>query len=247
LLAAFFSSGAFQRPWLHASSEKNGNIQDSIAGRAMTDSLTPETGQFDETVVATAEPVHAAERINAIDMLRGVAVLGILVMNIYGFAMPFAAYGNPLAYGGTEPLNIGTWFFTHVFFDLKFMTIFSMLYGAGMIMLMTRAETRGVSYEVTWIRRNFWLLLIGAVHGYLIWWGDILFHYAIVGMIVFLFRHRPAKSLISIAVVVLAVAPLLHLFRTRRPVSLILECVKHLPGLFAYCLWRRVFHLLDSF
>jgi uncharacterized protein len=86
-----------------------------------------------------------------------------------------------------------------------------MLYGAGLIMLMTRAENRGVSYEATWIRRNFWLLLIGAVHGYLIWWGDILFHYAIVGMIVFLFRYRPAKSLISIAVVVLAVAPLLTL------------------------------------
>ena len=177
----------------------------------MTDSLTPNASQFDETVVATAQPVSASERINSIDMLRGVAVLGILVMNIYGFAMPFVAYGNPLAYGRTEPHNIGTWFVTHLFFDLKFMTIFSMLYGAGLILLMTRAEARGVRYGATWFRRNFWLLLIGAMHGYLIWWGDILFPYAIVGMIVFLFRYLPAKSLITTGVVILAIAPLLSL------------------------------------
>jgi uncharacterized protein len=166
---------------------------------------------FVTTVIARAEPVVAAERNEAIDMLRGVAVLGILVMNIYAFAMPFVAYSNPLAFGGTEPWNIGTWYFTHIFFDQKFMTIFSLLFGAGLIMMMTRAEVRGVTYVGVWYRRSFWLLLIGALHGYLIWMGDILFHYALVGMLVFLFRKRSPKSLILIAVLLLSVAPLLNL------------------------------------
>jgi uncharacterized protein len=132
-------------------------------------------------------------------------------MNIYAFAMPFVAYSNPLAFGGTEPWNIGTWYFTHIFFDQKFMTIFSLLFGAGLIMMMTRAEARGVTYAGVWYRRSFWLLLIGALHGYLIWMGDILFHYALVGMLVFLFRKRSPKSLILIAVLLLSVAPLLNL------------------------------------
>lgn len=66
-----------------------------------------------------ASPAPGAERLVAIDTLRGVAVLGILVMNIYGFAMPFIAYQNPLALGGTEWYNLGTWFFTHVFSTLR--------------------------------------------------------------------------------------------------------------------------------
>jgi uncharacterized protein len=125
--------------------------------------------------------------------------------------MPFVAYSNPLAFGGTEPWNIGTWYFTHIFFDQKFMTIFSLLFGAGLIMMMTRAEARGVTYAGVWYRRSFWLLLIGALHGYLIWMGDILFHYALVGMLVFLVRKRSPKSLILIAVLLLSVAPLLNL------------------------------------
>jgi uncharacterized protein len=158
---------------------------------------------------SAAVPGTSSERLVAIDTLRGVAVLGILVMNIYAFAMPFVAYQNPLAYGGTEWYNLGTWFFTHIFFDQKFMTIFSILFGAGMVMMMTRAEARGSKYGVAWYRRNFWLLLIGAAHGYLIWVGDILFHYALIGMLIYPLRKRSPRTLIITGIVLLLFGMLL--------------------------------------
>ncbi len=154
-------------------------------------------------------PVAGFERLDAIDTLRGIAVLGILVMNIYIYAMPLAAYSNPLAYGGTEWFNIGTWYFTHLLFDQKFMAIFSILFGAGLIMMGERAASRGAKYAGIWYRRNFWLLLIGALHGYLIWFGDILFSYALIGMLIFPLRNRKPRTLIIIACLMLPVASLI--------------------------------------
>ena len=155
-------------------------------------------------------PVTASERITSIDTLRGVAVLGILVMNIYAFAMPIAAYQDPLAMGGTEWYNLGTWFFTHVLFDQKFMTIFSLLFGAGLTMMAMRAKARGEQCSGNWYRRNFWLLLIGVVHGYFIWFGDILFYYALMGMLIYPLRKLSPRVLIIIASVLLSIGALLQ-------------------------------------
>ena len=154
-------------------------------------------------------PVARADRLGSLDVLRGVAVLGILVMNIYAFAMPFAAYTNPLAMGGTEPHNIGTWFFTHIFFDQKFMSIFSMLFGAGIVLMANRAESRGTAFGRIFFSRQFWLLAIGLGHAYFIWFGDILFFYAVIGMLAYFFRHRSPRALIAVAVAILPVAVLL--------------------------------------
>lgn len=153
-------------------------------------------------------PVPGTERITAIDTLRGVAVLGILVMNIYAFAMPFPAYSNPLLMGGTEPWNLGTWFATHILADQKFMTIFSMLFGAGLIIMWERAQARDARFGPIYYRRQFWLLVIGALHAYFIWFGDILFSYAATGMLMFLFRKMRPRTLIIVACVMLPV-PLL--------------------------------------
>lgn len=158
---------------------------------------------------AATTPVAGTERIDAIDKLRGIAVAGILVMNIYGFAMPFIAYGNPLAYGGTELYNMGTWFFTHIFFDQKFLPIFSMLFGAGLVMMSGRADVKGVRYGAIWYRRNFWLLLFGISHAWLLWMGDILYHYALVGMLIYPLRKRSPRALIIIACLVFPIALLL--------------------------------------
>ena len=158
----------------------------------------------------TAGPVTAVERFTSIDRLRGVAILGILVMNIYGFAMPFAAYVNPLRMGGTELYNLGTWFLTHVLFDQKFLSIFAMLFGAGIVLMSERAEARGARPARFYYRRQFWLVIIGALHAYLIWLGDILFAYALVGMMAYPFRRRRPRTLIIVACVILPIPLLLN-------------------------------------
>jgi len=155
---------------------------------------------------AAAGPVKGDERIVSLDALRGVAILGILVMNIYAFAMPFIAYSNPLIMGGTEAHNLGTWFFTHILFDQKFLSIFAMLFGAGLVLMTGRAEARGARYGRIFYRRQFWLLVLGAVHGYFIWVGDILFSYAAMGMLVYLFRKRSPRTLIIIACLLLPIS-----------------------------------------
>lgn len=160
--------------------------------------------------VPNAGPVTAAERLLSLDTLRGVAVMGILVMNVYAFAMPLAAYYNPSIMGGRDAVNMGVWYFTHLFFDQKFMSIFSMLYGAGLVLMMHRAEARGVAFAPVFFRRSAWLMVIGLLHGYFIWFGDILFHYALVGMVVFLLRKAAPRTLIVVACAMLPVALLFN-------------------------------------
>jgi uncharacterized protein len=164
----------------------------------------------DRATVLTAAPVMGAERIASLDVLRGVAILGILVMNIYGFAMPLAAYSNPLLMGGTDTLNMGTWFFSHILFDQKFMSIFAMLFGAGIILMTERAAKKGAKYGRIFYRRQFWLIILGAMHGYFIWFGDILFMYAIVGMLAYLFRSRAPRTLVIVACCLLSITLLIN-------------------------------------
>jgi uncharacterized protein len=140
-----------------------------------------------------ATPVRAAERYDSIDLLRGVALLGILMMNIQMFAMPQAAYFNPTARGDRGMVDFAIWTASHLFFDQKFMTIFSMLFGAGIVVMTSRAAERGARTAVLHYRRMLALLAFGMIHAYLIWDGDILVLYAVCGAIVYpLRRLRPA-------------------------------------------------------
>lgn len=158
---------------------------------------------------AAAGPVPASERFESLDLLRGVAVLGILVMNIYAFAMPFPAYVDPTVMGGNEPWNLGTWVVTHILFDQKFLTIFSMLFGAGIVLMMDRADAKGVPFGPMFFRRQFWLLVIALLHAYLVWFGDILFYYAVIGMLAYLFRKASPLTLIVVALFALQIPLLL--------------------------------------
>lgn len=157
----------------------------------------------------TLGPVTARSRIEAIDTLRGFALLGILVMNITGMAFPFAAYFNPTVYGGSTGLNFGAWVFAHLFFELKMMAIFSMLFGAGVVLMAERAEAVGRPFGHVHYRRMLWLLVIGLIHAYLIWHGDILVTYALCGVVLYLFRRRSPRALIISGLGVLVFGALL--------------------------------------
>ena len=155
-------------------------------------------------------PVAQSARIDSLDVLRGFALLGILIMNIQLFAMPDAAYFNPTAYGDLDGANFYVWLGSRLLADQKFMTIFSMLFGAGIVLMTTRAEARGGGRRVHY-RRMGWLAIIGLLHAHLLWSGDILFLYGVCGMIVYRLRHHPPRRLIVVGVATLAVSSVIYM------------------------------------
>lgn len=152
-----------------------------------------------------ADPVAAADRIDSLDVLRGVAVLGIFIMNIQMFAMLGTTYFNPTYYGMWDGSGYAIWYLSHLFADQKFMTIFSMLFGAGIVLFCSRKEDRGQSPRRYHYRRMGWLILFGLVHAYFLWEGDILFLYGVCGLWVYPFRRVRPSRLIVAGVVVLAI------------------------------------------
>ncbi|MCK4410182.1 MAG: DUF418 domain-containing protein [Candidatus Eisenbacteria sp.] len=170
---------------------------------------TATAGASSATVTAAA-PVTAAERIVSLDVLRGFAILGILIMNVQSFSMIGAAYLNPTAYGDLTGLNRVVWTLSHLFADMKFITIFSMLFGAGIVLFATRLESRGLRPGPVHYRRTFWLLLIGLAHGFLLWYGDILAIYALTGFIAYLFWRRSPLALLITGIAVMSVGTLLY-------------------------------------
>lgn len=165
-----------------------------------------------ESSITAAAPTRPTERIVAIDVLRGFALLGILIMNIQSFAMPDSTYFNPTVYGDLSGANRWVWILSHIFADQKFMTIFSLLFGAGILLITDKLEGRGQRSVGVHYRRTFWLLLIGLAHAYLLWSGDILVAYALCGFWVYWLRNlRPGWQMV-LGMLVVSVASGLILF-----------------------------------
>jgi uncharacterized protein len=143
----------------------------------------------------TAAPVTESSRLSVIDMLRGFALLGILLMNIPGFSMPdysFEAFKN-------DPGTFNFWLyqFIVVLFEGKMRAMFGMVFGAGVLLFIANKDRKGAAVHSLYYRRMFWLLLFGLVHAHLILWsGEILYLYAVCGMILYLFRNVAAKYLV---------------------------------------------------
>ncbi|MDE1161438.1 MAG: DUF418 domain-containing protein [Acidobacteriaceae bacterium] len=157
-------------------------------------------------------PVQASERISSLDVLRGFSLMGILLMNITSFALPEWDYYIPLTTvkpvfsGPYWKVNTVMWFLRWVLAEGKMRALFSMLFGAGVILMTSRAEERGAGIKTADIftRRNMWLTLFGILHCYLIWNGDILFFYGLIALL-FLFpcRNLRPKKLLWAGVLVL--------------------------------------------
>ncbi|WP_447750783.1 DUF418 domain-containing protein [Sphingopyxis fribergensis] len=138
----------------------------------------------------------ASARYESLDAIRGVAVMGILAMNIVAFALPFSAYTNPIAGGPIGNVDLATWFFNFVFIDSKMRGLFSMLFGASTLLVIESAAASGRSAARAHYSRMLWLAIFGLVHFYFIWFGDILFLYAVCGLLLFAFRNLSVKALV---------------------------------------------------
>jgi uncharacterized protein len=158
-----------------------------------------------EASTASGVPIAETERISAIDVLRGVAVLGILVMNIRYFAMPISAFDDPTFPFGFRFDNFIAWVVGNVICEDKMIAIFSMLFGAGIVIFTERAAARSGPVARLFYLRHFWLLVFGLLHAYGLWFGDILSLYAVCGMLLFPFRKLSPMVLIIAALVVYAV------------------------------------------
>ena len=157
------------------------------------------------------EPTGTGERIVTLDLIRGVAVLGILFANITAFGQPRTAYFWPEALpGGPTAADRAVWFFQLVLVDHKFRGLFSLLFGAGVYLFTERAWTRG-SGRWLQFRRLCWLLMFGAIHYFLIWHGDILGSYAATGMMVLPFLKWPPMRQLKFGIFMYVVGALVFL------------------------------------
>lgn len=151
------------------------------------------------------KPTQTQSRINALDVIRGIALFGILLMNINGMGLPFS-YSDPSVLGHTEGLNYSVWFANEMFFEGTMRGLFTILFGAGVILLTTRLIDKGagISTADVYYRRIVWLLLFGLLNSWIFLWdGDILYAYALFGFFLFPFRNLPVKNLLMIAAVLI--------------------------------------------
>ncbi len=165
------------------------------------------------------QPEAAGRRLAALDVVRGAAVLGILVPNIIGMGQPLVGYAWPAGFlAPPGPLSDWLWGMQLVFVDGKFRGLFTLLFGAGMMLFLRSAERRGDGAGLL-ARRLCWLALFGLLHWALLWRGDILLTYAVAGLIALPFLSWPAHKQFALglsgylvgAAIVLALASALPL------------------------------------
>jgi uncharacterized protein len=154
-----------------------------------------------ETNAAAAAPVAEVSRVRLIDALRGAALLGILLMNIPGFAMPDYWWES----FNTDPSQFNFWLsnFINVFFEGKMRAMFGMMFGAGVLLFVSAKEQAGTPARGLYYRRMLWLILFGLIHAHLILWiGDILYLYGVCGLLLYLFRNvKPAYLVMALPLV----------------------------------------------
>ena len=145
-----------------------------------------------------AAPVNQADRIIILDSLRGFAILGILLMNIPAFSMPESG-GDPSILNEFGTINFTVWHFVEWFPSGTQRALFSMLFGAGIILFIKGKEKRlsDMMPADYFFRRQLWLMVFSLFDVFiLLWFGDILLDYAILGMVMFAFRNLSPKRLL---------------------------------------------------
>ena len=159
------------------------------------------------------------ERIVTLDVIRGIAVMGIFSVNVVGMAMIQIAYFYPPAFGFDSLADKLMWLINFLLVDGKMRALFSILFGASMLLVIERAVRAGRSGWRTHYARMIVLLVLGYLHFMLLWWGDILTHYAAVGMVAVLLHKLKARTLLILSILgfVLFTAPGVYFFSKEIP------------------------------
>lgn len=152
-------------------------------------------------------PITVQERLVVIDVIRGFALLGILLVNMQDFSSPWL-YIEPSQLWNSS-LDRYTDIFIDIFAQASFYTLFSFLFGFGMVIFKERSEAKGYSFLSLFSRRLFILLIFGVIHAFLIWHGDILISYALIGFILLLFHKTDANTMFKWAIALILIPSLL--------------------------------------
>lgn len=144
-----------------------------------------------------------ATRLPTLDALRGVAVMGIVLMNVTGFALPSGAYFNPYATGTPSQADLALWSASFILVDGKMRALFSILFGASTLIVVTRAAANGDNPVRVHLARMATLAVFGVAHWVLLWPGDILLHYALIGTLALPFTQMEARTRLRVAALLL--------------------------------------------
>ena len=180
------------------------------------------------TGIQSSGPVAESARITSLDLIRGVAVLGILLMNAVSFRYGLAPYLNLSAGGTVTGLDWAVGIFGEIFIDQKFMALFSLLFGAGILLFIERAGRRERRPILLNLWRNALLLGIGVLHS-LLWDGDVLVVYALSAVLLIVLRKLPAKGLIAVGAAI---------FLLSIPNSLLMQYIADTTGVSLAGLWE---------
>ncbi len=168
-----------------------------------------EASTSNQTSINYVAPIAQKDRILFLDCIRGVALLGILIMNITAQGQSFMLYESMDVRHSLTGINFYAWGIETFLFEGTMRGLFSMLFGAGTLLLLNRLQKNnsGLLPADIYYRRLLWLLVFGLINAYLLLWpGDILYPYALAGLLLFPFRNLSVKKLLIAAFIVLSIA-----------------------------------------
>lgn len=149
------------------------------------------------------------QRFQVLDAARGIAVLGILLINMFSFALPEVARSNPQLLAGANSLDLAVWYLLHVFVDTKFITMLALVFGASLWFFGEHKAGDDIARaDALQFRRSCWLLAFGLLHSYMLWDGDVLFTYAVCALIAWHWRQWGDGRLLKTSAAILVVGGL---------------------------------------
>ena len=162
--------------------------------------------------MTTTLPIEQKDRAIIVDVIRGFALIGVLVANFTSYVDQQTP--EPILNSISSSLDRFLMTFNSVFLEWKFMTLFSVLFGYGFGLILESLEKTNINPNFFFVKRMFWLFVLGVIHS-MFWWADVLNLYAMSGILLLLFRNKSNKTILSYAVLFMLVIPVFILYLLR--------------------------------